>query len=294
MGMMRNIVLLLAALAGALAQHVYAATDATDVSQLEVSYEAHQRNYVEDEQPTTQVMTLYVGRQSSLFADAMEALLKQQRDSLAQAAIKELGLPLGGMGTMMSSSVQMMGGEGYRVLKHFPAPGQLTLVDAAAGHSYRVEEPMPSFEWTLLEGDTIIAEYACQKAITQWRGHTWTAWYTIDLPYSEGPWKLCGLPGLILAAGDDSGNFAFECTSIKKGDERPITLDEKTDKCSLKELQSMKTRAAKDPVGFVLESMGLGGMVGSGNVQIIAMDGTDGQPASIPSRTPIFMEQLDR
>lgn len=288
---MRNVLLLIAAITGTLGMKLYAATDA---SQLEVSYETHEHNYVEDEQPTTQVMTLYVGEQSSLFAGAMEELLKQQRDSLAQAAIKELGLPIGGMGTMMSSSVQMMGGEGYRVLKNYPSAGQLTLVDAAGGRNYRVEEPMPDIEWELLEGDTVIADYACQKAKAQWRGRTWTAWYTIDLPYSEGPWKLCGLPGLILAANDDSGNFGFECISIKKGDSHPIALDGKTEKCSLKELQTMKTRAAKDPVSFVLESMGLGGMLGSGNVQVIAMDGSSGQQASIPSRTPIFMEQIDR
>lgn len=267
---------------------------AEDKAMLEVSYETCQRLYVEDEHPGTDVMTLYVGEQSSLFTNSLSQVLQQQRDSLAQAAIKELGLPMGGASMMMTQGVQMMGGESYQVLKHFPREGLVTLVDAVGGKSYRIEEAMPDLEWTPVDGDTVIAEYACQKAVAQWRGRTWTAFYTIELPYSDGPWKLWGLPGLILAAYDDSGEFSFECVSIKKGNSRPIELDIRTEKCSLKEFQSMKTREAKDPVGYVLESMGLGGMLGSGNVQIITMDGSSGEAAQIPSRTPVFIEKLNK
>ena len=267
------------------------ATD--DKSVLEVKYDVTQRMYVEDEGTIADQMTLLVGEHSSLFMSATTELRKQLLDSLTQAATSQLGAPIQG-GIMMSSGVQTMGDETYQVLKNYPAEGQLTLVDGAGGTLYRVEEELPIMDWNLVDGDTVIAKYACQKAITQWRGRTWTVWYTMDLPYSDGPWKLCGLPGLILAASDHCGDFTFECIAIKKGTSQPIKLESKTEKCTLKQLQTMKTKQAKDPVGFVLESLGLGGMLGTANVQVIAMDGSNGQPTSIPSRTPVFIEQIDK
>ena len=74
------------------------------------------------------------------------------------------------------------------------------------------------FDWQLVEGDSIVCGYPCHKAQTTFRGRTWTAWYTLDLPYNDGPWKLCGLPGLILHAQDSTRQFIFDCTSIEKGD----------------------------------------------------------------------------
>ena len=79
------------------------------------------------------------------------------------------------------------------------------------------------FDWQLLEGDSTVCGYPCHKAQTTFRGRTWTAWYTLDLPYSDGPWKLCGLPGLILHACDSEGKFVFNCIGIENGDGHPFT-----------------------------------------------------------------------
>ena len=83
------------------------------------------------------------------------------------------------------------------------------------------------FDWQLMEGDTLVCEYPCKKAQTKFRGRTWTVWYTLDLPYSDGPWKLCGLPGLILYAKDNEGKFIFECVGIEKGDNHIFTYKNK-------------------------------------------------------------------
>lgn len=74
---------------------------------------------------------------------------------------------------------------------------------------YVIEEAIPSIEWKLVEETKKINDWLCRKATTTFRGRTYTAWYCQDLPFSYGPWKLSGLPGLILEASDERKEVLF-------------------------------------------------------------------------------------
>lgn len=82
--------------------------------------------------------------------------------------------------------------------------------------SFYYVETIPSLEWQLEDGDSIVCDYPCQKAVACFRGRTWHVWYTTELPYQEGPWKLCGLPGVIMKAEDASGDFCFEAIAVNE------------------------------------------------------------------------------
>lgn len=86
-------------------------------------------------------------------------------------------------------------------------------------------EEIPAHNWEISEDTSIIAGYHCQKAICAFRGREYIAWFSIDIPINNGPWKFGGLPGLILKVYDKDSLFVFECISIEyKKAKIPITL----------------------------------------------------------------------
>ena len=75
-------------------------------------------------------------------------------------------------------------------------------------------------------------------ATCEYRGRKWTAWFAVDVPIQDGPWKLSGLPGLILEATESTGQHGFTATGIQTT-QRQITPVlgkdhyEKTDRISM-------------------------------------------------------------
>lgn len=69
-------------------------------------------------------------------------------------------------------------------------------------------------KWEILDESKEIIGYQCFKAVTDYRGRKWTAWFAPEIPVQEGPWKLCGLPGLILEAYDNNEEYRFEADGL--------------------------------------------------------------------------------
>ena len=55
-------------------------------------------------------------------------------------------------------------------------------------------------------------------------GRHWTAWFATDIPVSDGPWKLGGLPGLILEAYDKGHQYTFTAVGLERVKEEPIVF----------------------------------------------------------------------
>lgn len=99
------------------------------------------------------------------------------------------------------------------VEKNFAA-GTENVYDYFGDGIYRYSEPAGEMEWTVVGDSTAaILGYQCVMARTDYHGRTWTAWFTPEIPLHDGPWKLCGLPGLILRA-DGGDGFLVEATEV--------------------------------------------------------------------------------
>jgi porphyromonas gingivalis family protein len=79
-------------------------------------------------------------------------------------------------------------------------------------------EPLNEIQWTIVEDSTAtVLGYECVMAESDYHGRHWKAWFTPELPMPFGPWKLHGLPGLILKAEADGG-FSFAATGLEHTD----------------------------------------------------------------------------
>ena len=102
--------------------------------------------------------------------------------------------------------------------------GKFTTYSTVFGSHYLITEDITIPEWTMYEDSTItVLGMECKKATTNFRGRYWEVWYTEEIPISQGPWKLCGLPGMILKA--NSPKFMLiEAISIKNKNLEPVTF----------------------------------------------------------------------
>ncbi len=92
-----------------------------------------------------------------------------------------------------------------------------------AAEDYQVKEPAPRLNWSLSDSTRVIGPYQCQHATSTYGGRRWHAWFTLDVPIPLGPWKLGGLPGLIVLAYDEARQYEFEALSVSD-EARPINL----------------------------------------------------------------------
>lgn len=79
-------------------------------------------------------------------------------------------------------------------------------------------EPYSEMEWTVAEDSVAtVLGYECRMAVSNYHGRDWKVWFTTDIPSPFGPWKLRGLPGLILKA-EANGGYSFTATGLEKTD----------------------------------------------------------------------------
>ncbi|UKB79518.1 GLPGLI family protein [Chryseobacterium sp. MEBOG07] len=124
-------------------------------------------------------------------------------------------------------------------------------------YSYEEDRPL---NWKIESETRKIGEYKVQKAEADFGGRKWTAWFTTDLPYQDGPYKFGGLPGLIVKVEDDKGEYSFDLMKNYKIPELP-TLNQFGNTLKVKRTDYLKQQQKfiSDPMSFMNQGGGQGG-----------------------------------
>ena len=140
--------------------------------------------------------------------------------------------------------------------------GLTTVCEFIFPHEYEGYEPTPDIAWTLSDDTLTVSGYLCQQATATHRGVEWHVWYTDEIPSSAGPWRLRGLPGLIIKAESEAHTF---CLTELRQEASPITAPkQRPDVQRMKYAKLLKHRNeiygnrqyAKNPMYYVPDLQG--------------------------------------
>ncbi|SHE88612.1 GLPGLI family protein [Chryseobacterium takakiae] len=194
-----------------------------------------------------------------------------KRDSVIQAAMQSGGA----RGFNRDQMESLRSNINYSIEKD--KKDQKTIFKDRIGRDvYTYEEDRP-LNWKIMPETTKIGEYKVQKAETDFGGRKWTAWFTTDLPYQDGPYKFGGLPGLIVKVEDDKGEYSFDLMKNYKIADFP-TLNQfgNTIKVKRSDYIKQQKKFMEDPMAFMSQ--------GGGPMRIGGNRGGGGNPAEMRKR----------
>lgn len=80
---------------------------------------------------------------------------------------------------------------------------------------FEYKDSLELFNWQIKNENKKIGGYNCIKATVDFAGRTYIAWYTTDIPISEGPYKFNDLPGLIIKISDKKNHYNYDLIETK-------------------------------------------------------------------------------
>jgi GLPGLI family protein len=91
---------------------------------------------------------------------------------------------------------------------------EIFILDELFGKNFLIKDNYNTLKWNITSESKDIAGHSCVKATTTFRGREWVAWFASDIPVPYGPWKLYGLPGLILETYDVTNMYTIRAVKI--------------------------------------------------------------------------------
>jgi len=243
---------------------------------------SHLRDTNNRANPYIENMALLLGKNSSVY----KSYDKQLQDALFKKQVKEA------MANSPDGNIQIHRQSTGSPAQYYQFPGEKKFYskESLVINSYLIEDALPVIDWKV-SGDTAsFGGLHCQKATTHFKGRDYTAWFCPDMPFHAGPWKLNGLPGVILEAYDAKKDVVFKFDGIEKvapshqvaaepqpgdghrmimigGDDSDadpaiIQLPSRAIRTTEKEFSKLQDAMRKDPDAFVQAMMASSGMNG--------------------------------
>lgn len=186
-------------------------TDSFAISQVVSKYEVkaiynmkYQPDSTDNSAKKEETMFLYIGDNGSKFASEGKSVA----DSLMSD--KSHGLSFAQVTSMIPPTEF-----DYNIIKRYDN-NQIIFLRKIVNNKISYSESLELFSWKIKPERKTILGYNCQKAVTNYEGRIYEAWFTMDIPISEGPYKFNGLPGLIIQIADLKNHYNFKLIAFEK------------------------------------------------------------------------------
>ena len=115
-----------------------------------------------------------------------------------------------------------------------------------------IKNNLDSINWIIKDSSKNISGFECLKAEGFCKGRFYEVWFCPEIPIAAGPWKLSGLPGLILEAYDLRRSIIFTFKSITNIEvPEYINLPNKFSQVTTNEFIKMKESLLSNPSGYI-------------------------------------------
>jgi GLPGLI family protein len=196
-------------LSGALAlSAVDAAAQRPDTAQVLVHYKfTHVRDTNNRSAPYTENMVLMIGKHAGAYKSYDRMLgtaadKKRWKEAVANSTDGNI---------RFDTRMRGVGTEFYQ----FPNDKKMVRKEELFGN-FVLTDALPVIDWQITGDTASFGGLHCQKANSHFKGRDYTAWFCADLPLHVGPWKLNGLPGVIVEAYDATGDVRFTFDGVEK------------------------------------------------------------------------------
>jgi GLPGLI family protein len=255
----------------------------------------HVRDTTQRDKPYTETMMLLVGKDASMYTSF------DRIDQIVDLQIKGQENRKNGISfTSMSGRKPVSNGYFYLF------PHAHKFISYEQMHvNYLVEGEIEKIDWKILKDTLSFSGIRAQKATATYKGRNWVAWFAPELPFTNGPWKLNGLPGLIVEAYDDKNEVQFRFAGVEKVKSGDLAVDKARElpepflksirdinvseitvlpegplnhggpvKITKAEYDKLKAQQDKDPIGFMTAQFAAIGIKNPGEMAQSVANGT--------------------
>lgn len=180
-----------------------------ETAQVLVHYKfSHVRDTADRAHPFTENMVLYVGNTAAAYWSYDAITMDEQfKKAWVEASASS---PDGNV------RVNRNGG-GTRIQYYqYPNEKKMYTKENVLGNDYLVESSLPVIDWNISSDTATFGGLHCQKATGHSKGRDYIVWFCPGIPVRTGPWKLNGLPGVIVDARDTKNEVVFQFDGIEK------------------------------------------------------------------------------
>lgn len=137
----------------------------------------------------------------------------------------------------------------YKIFKNHN-DNELILAEKVFKDKLKYKQTLNLMNWEIEQETKEVLGYKVQKASGSFAGREYEAWFSPELPFSDGPYKFAGLPGLILEISDLQDHYHFTFSAFQELEKlvpKTLNLDDYKE-VSQQELDQVRNDYKRDPL----------------------------------------------